>query len=64
MGTEYTGGGEGSGPPPDGGLPRKKISVRYCATLVLTNWQAMHRFGISFVEQLHVLVLVLSINNL
>ncbi|CAM9166527.1 unnamed protein product, partial [Ascophyllum nodosum] len=28
MGTEYKGGGAGAGPPPDGGLPRKKVSVR------------------------------------
>lgn len=28
MGTEYTGGGEGAGAPPDGGLPRKRKTVR------------------------------------
>lgn len=28
MGTEYTGGGEGAGAPPDGGLPRNKVSLR------------------------------------
>lgn len=28
MGTEYTGGGEGAGAPPDGGLPRKRKKVR------------------------------------
>eukprot|EP00903_Cladosiphon_okamuranus_P011052 g10435.t1 len=28
MGTEYSGGGQRAGPPPDGGLPRKRVSVR------------------------------------
>ena len=27
MGTEYSGGGQGAGPPPDGGLPRRRVSV-------------------------------------
>lgn len=33
MGTEYTGGGEGAGAPPDGGLPRKRKAVRWVPAL-------------------------------